>query len=241
MMGRAHTLSGAAVWAVSAPAIATTTGLFTLTPLTWVAGSLLCAGAALAPDLDHPGNSSASNSIKPITGWLSQLVHLVSFGHRKGTHSFVGIAIATLITLLVARTGTIGAFIMAFFLAAFTAKALGVGRLFPKGLFRTLSISTLSLIAAAATIAVADGNYGFLIAAVAIGTFVHVVGDCITVAGVPWLFPLTSRSFRIATLSAGGPTERYILTPLFILVFVWGIYMGWSSGFIFGYPITYTL
>lgn len=237
MMGRAHTLSGAAVWAVGAPALATTTGWFTLTPATWATGMVLCAGAALVPDLDHPGSSAASNSLKPVTTWLSQLVHAISFGHRKGTHSLIGIAAATAFTFLAARTGTIGAFILAFFLTAFTAKALGVARLVPKGLLRSMTVGALGAAGAFATIAVADGHYGFLIAAVAVGTFVHVLGDCITIGGVPWFWPVWQKTFRIAPLSAGGPTERYILTPLFILVFGWAVYNGVFTGLVLGYPI----
>ena len=237
MMGRAHALSGAALWALGAPAVATTTEWFTLTPASWATGAVLCAGAALVPDLDHPGSSAASNAIKPVTTWISQAVHAISFGHRKGTHSFVGIAAATAVTLLAVRTGTIGAFILAFFLAAFTAKALGVTRFLPKGPLRSLSITVVGLAGGFATIAVSDGNYGFLIAAVALGTFIHVLGDCITIGGVPWFWPIWTRTFRIAPLSAGGPTERYILTPLFIMLFVWAAYNGVTTGLVLGYPI----
>ena len=44
---------------------------------------------------------------------------------------------------------------------------------------------------------------------------VHVLGDMITRKGCPVLWPVTSRSYRLARLRAGGWTELYILRPAF--------------------------
>jgi membrane-bound metal-dependent hydrolase YbcI (DUF457 family) len=48
-----------------------------------------------------------------------------------------------------------------------------------------------------------------------IGILVHVLGDMITKKGVPVLWPLSTTSYRLARLKAGGWTERWILTPVF--------------------------
>jgi membrane-bound metal-dependent hydrolase YbcI (DUF457 family) len=238
MMGRAHALSGMAAFAAAAPAAAAATGWFALTPATWAVGSLMCAGAALAPDLDHPGSSSASNALKPVTTMLSTVVAAVSFGHRKGTHSLLGIAAATLGMLLLTNAASPwGPLLVSFFLAAFAVKALRVARLLPAGPVRRVSAWALSAAAAATVSAVSGGDFAYLLFAVGLGTLVHVVGDCITIGGVPWFWPLSQRNIRIAALSAGGPTELYILTPLFAAAIAWLALSGILHGTALGHPI----
>jgi membrane-bound metal-dependent hydrolase YbcI (DUF457 family) len=53
--------------------------------------------------------------------------------------------------------------------------------------------------------------------AVLIGTLTHALGDAITRQGIPFFWPLSKESFRLAHLKAGGPTELYLIRPLAML------------------------
>jgi membrane-bound metal-dependent hydrolase YbcI (DUF457 family) len=87
MMGRSHVTSGAVAWLGVAVALA-------MAPPALVLGAVVCAGAAVIPDIDHPG-SGISRTFGPITGQFARLVQWVSGGHRNGTHSKLGSAVFT--------------------------------------------------------------------------------------------------------------------------------------------------
>ena len=86
MMGYSHTVSAAAGWLVLVE-----TGVVQVpdTP-TLIVTTLACAGAGMLPDIDHH-NGSIANSIPPISRWVARIVGAVSGGHRKGTHSILGL------------------------------------------------------------------------------------------------------------------------------------------------------
>ena len=86
MMGYSHTVSAAAGWLVLVE-----TGVVQVpdTP-TLIVTTLACAGAGMLPDIDHH-NGSIANSIPPISRWVARIVWAVSGGHRKGTHSILGL------------------------------------------------------------------------------------------------------------------------------------------------------
>ena len=86
MMGYSHTVSAAAGWLVLSEL-----GVIQIpnTP-TLIVTTLACAGAGVLPDIDHH-NGSIARSIPPVSGWIARIVGLISGGHRKGTHSILGI------------------------------------------------------------------------------------------------------------------------------------------------------
>ena len=86
MMGYSHTVSAAAGWLILAE-----TGVVQVpdTP-TLIVTTLACAGAGMLPDIDHH-NGSIANSIPPLSRWLARVVGAISGGHRKGTHSLIGL------------------------------------------------------------------------------------------------------------------------------------------------------
>jgi membrane-bound metal-dependent hydrolase YbcI (DUF457 family) len=95
MMGFAHATSGVALGLVAVGA-ATTHGL---TPAPTLAAAVMVAavwgGAAIAPDMDHPDASMARTwgLLTRIAAWM---VRKVAGGHRNGTHSALGCAVAAL-------------------------------------------------------------------------------------------------------------------------------------------------
>ena len=84
-MGRTHAASGSLAFAAAAPLLPT------LGVQLSAVGVVAASGAALLPDLDHPG-STAARALGPATGALARLVAAASGGHRQGTHSLVGVA-----------------------------------------------------------------------------------------------------------------------------------------------------
>ncbi|CAM5640957.1 hypothetical protein SHIRM173S_01591 [Streptomyces hirsutus] len=82
MMGPAHSLSGAAAW-LGVGAATTAAGK----PMPWpvlLVGALICAGAALAPDLDHKA-ATISRSFGPVSKRLCEIVDKLSYAVYKAT------------------------------------------------------------------------------------------------------------------------------------------------------------
>src|SRR5689334_9208773 len=82
MMGPAHSLSGAAAW-LGVGAAAAAAGH----PMPWpvlLVGALICAGAALAPDLDHKA-ATISRAFGPISRGLCEIIDKLSFATYKRT------------------------------------------------------------------------------------------------------------------------------------------------------------
>ncbi len=82
MMGPAHSLSGAAAW-LGVGAAAAAAGH----PMPWpvlVVGALICAGAALAPDLDHKA-ATISRAFGPLSRGLCEIVDKLSYAVYKAT------------------------------------------------------------------------------------------------------------------------------------------------------------
>lgn len=252
MMGPAHALSGMAAWGVGAPAVAAFVNnipslplvgqppAFNLTFGTWLLGMVVCAGAALAPDLDHPERSSASNSLGVVTNTLSRFLELISGGHRKGTHSFVGIAFFTaLVVLSMQFLAPWGPLLVVFLLSAFTANALDLDKVLPQlpGLPARIVLAGLCTVAAHT---LSGGDYGWLMYAMMFGTFLHIVGDFITIGGVPWLWPIMQRTWHILPLRAGGTVENWVITPLLILTLGYALWNGVANREVLDHPVETT-
>lgn len=82
MMGPAHSLSGAAAW-LGVGAAAAAAGHTMPWPVLLV-GALICAGAALAPDLDHKA-ATISRAFGPVSRGLCEIVDKLSYAVYKGT------------------------------------------------------------------------------------------------------------------------------------------------------------
>jgi len=87
MLARDHALSGALVFTAVAPVLHVSGPAL-------LAGAVFTAGAATAPDIDEHG-STISRTLGFFTETVSWLVHKISGGHRKGTHSILGVAVFT--------------------------------------------------------------------------------------------------------------------------------------------------
>lgn len=233
MLGVSHATSGAALGLVVAGLAPQAVGM---TP---TAGSILTfagvtAGAALLPDLDHPGSTAtrrfswaswlAAHAVRP----LSALVFRVTRGprdsgrgtHRGLTHTVAGaLLLGGAVAAASARWGTpvTGGVL-------FVCLALAI-----KGLDGLVPGPPSLVIAAGLTWAAETtlpggtaGTAGWLGLAVGLGMLVHSLGDAVTESGAPLLWPVPVRgrhwypvgSPRPLRFRAGGRVETLLVAPV---------------------------
>lgn len=191
-MGVNHALSGAVGWvALTASAPLITTGLYPLGAVGVFTGAVVCAGAALLPDADHH-NGTIAHSVPVFGRLLTRSISTAAGGHRHGLHSLLALAVviglSSLLGLLrfeTARFGTVplGAGLATMALVAFATRALGVARA------SWLGPWLLGFVMAAAIISFAPTEILWLPLAIGLGFAIHLLGDGLTVGGVPWLWP----------------------------------------------------
>ncbi|UPO76635.1 metal-dependent hydrolase [Arthrobacter sp. Helios] len=202
MMGGHHAASGAAAWVAVASTAPYALGWYPVTPLGVVSGALLTAGAALLPDLDHHSGTIA-NSLPPLTRILARITERISGGHRRGTHSLLGLAVFVALagalgemTTEIPGLGTveIGAGLLSVLLMGFALKALKIAG----GAARSWLLAILLSLFIALY---APENNGWLPIAVGLGVGVHIIGDLLTHQGVMVLWPLRiKRPRKIASM-----------------------------------------
>jgi membrane-bound metal-dependent hydrolase YbcI (DUF457 family) len=215
MMGPAHSLSGAAAW-LGVGAVADALG----SPMPWptvVVGALICAGAALAPDLDHQA-ATISRAFGPISRLLCKIIDGVAHatysatrkqgdprrngGHRTLTHTWPW---AVLLGGGCSAAAVFGGR-WAVLAILFVHMVLAVEGL----LWRQARMSSdvlVWLLGATSAWVLADvldnpGNgkewlftdpgqhYLWIGLPIVLGALVHCVGDALTVSGCPILWPI---------------------------------------------------
>ncbi|MFG1699206.1 metal-dependent hydrolase [Nonomuraea sp. NPDC049309] len=232
MMGHTHAMTGAIAWLGLAPPLAALpllnestrwveTGIMAtaLTPAELIAGAIICAGAAMLPDLDHP-SATIAQTFGPITWALSKLVNWISGGHRGATHSLlfaVGLGFGA---HWLANTYPLGRDIMVILLIGLSLRAIGVG--IPGNKLGSAMINIGMTAGLYAVFLSLDVEYAWLGLAVGVGCFIHVVGDCLTERGCPVLWPLGVTfvlPWKIG-IKTGRKFEQKILAPVLSVVIV---------------------
>jgi membrane-bound metal-dependent hydrolase YbcI (DUF457 family) len=197
MLAKGHALSGAAAFLAAAP-------LVTSAPPELVVGTLLCAGAATAPDIDHPG-STVSRTGGLATQALGAAVNVAARGHRQATHSlaFVAAATAAVQYAIVGPSAATPAAVLTGFLIAVS------GPLLARTFGGRMSFGAFFLMAAGSAWAIHDGLVplgDWFTVAVGLGAFTHLLGDMLTPEGVPLLWPMRRR-FGIGLFTTAGAVE----------------------------------
>ena len=232
MMGYSHTVSAAAGWLILAE-----TGVVQVpdTP-TLIVTTLACAGAGMLPDIDHH-NGSIANSIPPLSRWLARVVGAISGGHRKGTHSLIGLiafwAIAYFSIQLTYQGVPWVSLILAGFSGGLALRVLGA----PGGW-----IGAIILGYAAYT----TGSLSLLPWAISVGATIHLIGDTLTTRGILALYPII---LKPPVASALWKKSGYMALPLLGdagsarekgLVLLLTLYIGWYAAALGGlipYPL----
>jgi hypothetical protein len=199
MMGVNHATSGAAAWIAATGAMPfLTSGVYPLDPIGVVAGSFVCAGAALLPDADHH-SATIARSVPILGRFAAGAVASVAGGHRHGAHSMIAAAVVglgawglTLATLTTERFGTfsIGTVIGAAVLMCFAVKARDMVESW-------LTAWVLGALFGLLLVLLAPGSVGWFPIAVVVGFVAHLAGDLLTTGGVPGpLWPIMPRPPR---------------------------------------------
>lgn len=216
MMGPAHSLSGATAWLSAGAAAALLDH-----PMPWpvlVIGTLICAGAALAPDLDQK-SATISRAFGPLSHGLCIIVGKLSEGvynatrarrepHRNGGHrtlTHTGVWALLLGALFAAGAAWGGHWVVLGIL--FVHMVLAAEGLLWRATRGSSSNVLVWLLGATsawilARVLAQPGNgahwlfpagtpdYLWLGVPVVLGAVVHSIGDALTVSGAPILWPL---------------------------------------------------
>lgn len=210
MKGYSHALSGMLGWGfIATPSMMMQVGpldiptnwqLVSVTPAVYALGMIISPGMALLPDSDHHSGTIAHSlpGLGPIpspTAVLCRIVGKISGGHRHGTHSIIGtILMVALVALLTRFTYSIsgheialGSGILTLFLVAFGLNALRVN--IGKG-SQKLNRWVFSLFVAGMVTWFFPEHLEALPLLALVGILAHLIGDSLTVGGVPWFYPL---------------------------------------------------
>ncbi|MFJ6382552.1 metal-dependent hydrolase [Kitasatospora sp. NPDC092039] len=213
MMGQSHAVSGALVFAATAPFLPEALFGVAPRPSEVLIGTLLCAGASLLPDLDHH-DATPAHLLGPLSKGLCRLVSWLCGGHRHATHSLAFVAVAGWGTWLgVTRLGRPFALTLTFVLLALAARAL---HLHPPGHGLTAWVTAVGLTGVGtATVAAWFPDITlWLPYAVCLGALTHLLGDCLTRRGVPLLWPYRKRFELVLIRRTGSRLETRFLVPL---------------------------
>ena len=248
MMGPSHALSGAAAWLAGSWALDHFAG-YGQSPLAVTVGTLICAGGALLPDLDlsgrvtrNQGGATVAHTFGVFSLFVAEVIEKFSLvvysatrlrgdprranGHRTFTHT---LPFAALVgwgtTALCARYGK-----SAVVAIVFVMTGLALRGLFDEWAERAgwLIVTVCAAVIAVFTAAHLPGDRGYPMFgfAVGVGCVVHLLGDVVTHAGVPllWPVPIGRRMWRMIgipdpmAVRVGGRTEVFVLRALFGLV-----------------------
>lgn len=178
---------------------------------TTLALGVVSAGAAMLPDIDEP-NSSVSHMLEPISGGVSWITNKLAGGHRQATHS--------LLTVAVVGIGTMYLGMLRFFHPSFIVAplaiciALAIHGVLPMS-FRPGRIFALIVAILATGVIVKYVGVGWWIpVAIALGWFLHILGDYLTSSGVPLFWPITRRHFSYPILGRTGSKREVVASAL---------------------------
>lgn len=253
MMGPAHAASGAAVW-LTGSWVAAQFYDYGQSATTIAIGAAVCAGGALLPDLDMSGKvtklqggSTVARSFGVVSLFAAEIIEKISLGvyhatrlsqdpprdngHRTLTHTLPFAALmgfgATWLCTQYGKWAVMGILFFLFGLAL-------------RGVFNEWAERAGWVIVTITSAAAAYFAFQFLPAgrgfpmiglAVGVGCIVHYLGDIITRAGIPILWPIPTgrRMWRMIgfpdsiAIKAGSKTETRILVPIFHAI-------AWISG-----------
>ncbi|UBH24248.1 metal-dependent hydrolase [Micrococcus porci] len=221
MMGPSHAVTGAAGWLALTGPLADLAGVY-VGPQVQLVGALTTAGAALISDWDHP-RATIATALPPLSTVLARFIRRAAGGHRRGTHSFVGLAAFTAVTwVLTPLTVTVGSVtfsagqgVVAAFLAAVAARILRVA----PGPVTGWAVG----LAAGALAGTTAPGATWLTVSVALGVGLHIVGDMLTTRGVALLWPalpdppvptpfwLPGGRFRLPLLGRAGSWREWVV------------------------------
>jgi membrane-bound metal-dependent hydrolase YbcI (DUF457 family) len=244
VMGPTHAVSGALAWLAGAGLIESVLGR-PQSSTELVVYTAVCAGSALLPDLDCSGRVTANRGGATVARtfgvaslFIAECVEKFSLGvylltrtrkdrkrtngHRTFTHTWVFAGLLGYgVTLLAARYGKPAVVAVLFLTVGLAVRGLMADWARRSGWLLTTLVSASATFLALQVLP-AGPDYSLLGVAVAAGCLVHTIGDMITKAGCPvlWPVPVGPRLWFEFSLPdpiavrAGGNFEKAALMPL---------------------------
>lgn len=228
MLGHSHAMSGLAVGAATLPVVPLDSFA---AELTWV---VAVGGFAMLPDLDTGGVTSRHGFPRlhgstialmwgPLTSLLAEMLGRVFGGHRNGSHSIIGIFGTAMVVGALGQTYPGRLFLLALAIGlALEALAFAI----PGKLEELWPVNLLVSFAGAWWLLGAPGSADeryplWLTTAVLVGCATHVLGDMLTVGGVPPLWPLSDTRASLRLFRTGSAWERRLIAPALLVTACW--------------------
>lgn len=186
-------------------------GIFPANPAEYLVYTLAIAGLAVVPDLDEP-NSTISRLFGVMSQAVSGIMRKVAGGHRYGTHSWIMIAIGTIIAFAAQFSPILAALVLAM------VYALAARLLAPD---KNKDVGTIIMwvgIVVAVMSALGQIRLTPLLLAVPLGILLHDLGDYVTNSGISFLHPL-DRKFGAGLFKTGKAVEGYVVRPILVVLF----------------------
>jgi membrane-bound metal-dependent hydrolase YbcI (DUF457 family) len=205
MLGRSHLLVGAAGFITASGPLLELAHQPALTINELVAGTVVCAGAAMLPDLDHP-NATVARSLGPITAVLSKVVSKLAGGHRMGTHSLpFAAAMGVLVTFGLSQwQSPILALALCFFFTSLVVRVLTEA---DGAVCAAISAAVAGVIVMATP--AGAGDLSWLALAITLGCLLHMLADMVTTEGIPLAWPASRKKISIPLVGdTGGLREK---------------------------------
>lgn len=216
MMGHTHAASGIAVWlAVTTSSQITGVMGHRLSVMDLAFGAVVCGGAALVPDLDHPeGNAAKTFGI--ITESFAKGLAFISGGHRHATHSALGLGIA-MAGFYFATKIPVLPYVLMFLCSSFAFRAIGIAI---PGERQTAPIVNLVLsVAMVAAVLLLQAPLWWMPWAIGIGYATHLAGDCLTKEGCMLLWP-DKHKYRLTQMKTNGVVEKFVVAPVLLIAVI---------------------
>lgn len=213
-MGRSHVLLGGVVWLALGASVASTVDP-AMSKQQLAVGTLVSAGAALLPDLDHP-DATIAHTLGPISRVVARGVSTVAGGHRQATHSVAFALLGTVATLALLQVSW-GAAAVVFVCAALALRAVGPVRAGAGG-------AIVAAVLTAWIVRVVPLGW-WLALAVGLGALCHVLADALTPEGVPLAWPIRWR-LALPLVSRTGNAAEGVVASAGLVGLIW---LSWVS------------
>lgn len=197
-------LGGAGFLAVGAPVLSLAG--HDLSAAEIAAGTVVCAGAAMLPDLDHP-HATCAQSLGPVTKVLARVTSKLFGGHRNGTHSLLFAALATVgfAVLLNISSGPWVALAICFFFSSLVVRTLTEA---------SGAVSAAISVFLAATLITVAPDQDWIFLSIGLGCLLHDLGDILTPEGVPPLWPVSKTRVRFPIIGHTGDWREGLIAGL---------------------------
>ena len=189
MLGRDHALTGAVGFMALAPVLHGELHQLPTAPIPLGIAGVVSAAFALLPDIDEPG-STVSRKLGFLSRAVSEATNKLAGGHRQATHSIL----FAVVVFFLARLA--GAHPLAEAVVVGCSFLLVLRMLVPRAFRHLVGPLMVGLAGLSSWWVFAHAAGGWLPLAAAGGVLLHMVGDTITVEGVPWLWIPFVRPFQ---------------------------------------------